>query len=334
MSRPARIRFTLEKKIGFASLYNMRICLVGSILRQTVITDHGEYSGWGGMTESAIAPFAALLDKNSTIYFVGNVGKEDLDELRRFFKDNYPIVNTDGIGINPGGTDHHRGTKHASRVKLKMDPTKYEQIKPFLKDVDVVIFNFGNIDDIDPAAIEAVRKNSDALIYVDVHRKPFGVDKDGYTYSRGWPNWEKYLQYADVVQMNRHECEALFQTKCDNMGSFIEKAELILASGRPSQVLITLGREGVLLVHKPASSNHEYLKAPAIPTNVVDVSGCGDAFAAGYLVALHEGRSLKKALAVGSLMGSINCEFMGYMRGLDRESIEKRIPPDFSCEQI
>ena len=312
----------------------MKICLVGSILRQTVLTDSGKYNGWGGMTESAIAPFASLLDNSSIIYFVGNVGKEDLEEVRGFFRENYPIVNTDGIGINPGGTDHHVGTKHASRVALKMEPTRYDQIKPYIGNVDVVIFNFGNIDDIDPAAIEAVRKNSNAVIYVDVHRKPFGADKNGYTYSKGWPDWEKYLQYADIVQMNRHECEALFQNRCGSMNDFMDRASSILDSGRPSQVLITLGSEGVLLSRKLSTGNHEHIHAPSIATNVIDVSGCGDAFAAGYLVSLHEGNSPEEALALGSLMGAINCEFLGYMKNLDRKTIDSRKPTGFVLKTL
>ncbi|HEY4526026.1 MAG TPA: carbohydrate kinase family protein, partial [Candidatus Paceibacterota bacterium] len=73
---------------------------------------------------------------------------------------------------------------------------------------------------------------------------------------------------------------------------------------------------------------------PSVATNVVDVSGCGDAFAAGYLVSLHEGNSPEEALALGSLMGAINCEFLGYMKNLDRKTIDSRKPTGFVLKTL
>lgn len=305
----------------------MKICLVGSILRHTIESDAGTYSGWGGMTESAVAPFAALLDSGSTIHFVGSVGKEDINEVREFYKKNYPLVNPSGIFINPTGTDHHHGTKHFVKRKVQVEPTRYEHIEPYIHDADAVIFNFGNIDDIDPVAIRKVKENSKSLVYVDVHRKPFGADEKGYMYARGWRGWEDALRYADVVQMDKNECEALFGTKLTDMSDVAGCAKKILDAGA-LQVIITLGSKGLLSAHK--SSGYEYIHVPAVPCKVLDTTGCGDAFAAGYLVARHETGSLLDAVKMGSLMGAVNCEFVGYMKNLNRETIAKRMPGDFA----
>lgn len=309
----------------------MKICLVGSILRHTIESDKGSYSGWGGMTESAVAPFVALLDRDSTIYFVGSVGKEDIDEIKLFFKQNYPLVDTSGIFINSVGTDYVIGTKHSVKRTVQVEPTRYEHIEPYIHDADVVIFNFGNIDDIDPEAIIWVKKNSHALVYVDVHRKPFGADENGYMYTRGWPGWEKYLKHADVVQMDKNECEALFGGKVTNLGDAVSCAKKILDIGTP-QVLLTLGSRGVLVANR--SDSYKYTHAPIVSCNVMDTTGCGDAFAAGYLVKRHEGGSLTDAIKMASLMGSINCEYIGYMRNINRDIIEKRLPVDFNYVEI
>ncbi len=309
----------------------MKICLVGSILRHTIVTDRGEYSGWGGMTESAIAPFAVLLDKSSTIYFVGSVGKNDIKEIKEFYKKNYPIVNYSGIFVNPTGTDHHYGTKHFVRVKIKVKPTRYKHVEPFIKKADIVIFNFGNIDDIDPVAIKKTKQNSKAFVYVDVHRKPYGTDKKGYIYSRGWSGWEKYLKYADAVQINKKECEALFQRKIKNINDSMNCARKILDAGA-GQAILTLGSEGVLLAYRTPS--YEYMLMPAVPVQTVDTTGAGDAFAAGYLVALHEGKSIFEAAKLGVLVAAVNCEFMGYMKNVDRKIIEKKFPTNFSSLRL
>ena len=309
----------------------MKICLVGSILRHTVHSDAGTYSGWGGMTESAIAPFAALFKDDSKIYFVGSVGKEDIDEVKEFYRKNYPFVDTSGIFVNPKGTDHHEGNKHFVTRKVQVDPTMYEHIEPFIHDVDVVIFNFGNIDDIDPEAIIQVKQNSKALVYVDVHRKPFGADEEGRMYDRGWPEWEKYLKYADIVQMDKNECEVLFQRKLINVSDVVDCAKKILDAGA-LQVMITLGSRGSLVAHSKPSS--EYFLFPSVPCKVLDTTGAGDAFAAGYLVKLHEGGSLTDAVKMGSLLAAINCEFKGYIKDMNREKIEKRMPVDFTPTKV
>ena len=311
----------------------MNICLVGSILRHTVHSDAGVYSGWGGMTESAIAPFASLLDKNSKIYFVGSVGKEDLEEVKEFFRNNYPLVDTSGIHINPTGTDHHEGDKHFVKVKIKVEPTQYKDVEPYIHKVDVVIFNFGNIDDIDPEAIIKVKQNSKALVYVDVHRKPYGVDQDGHIYSRGWPNWEEHLGYADVVQMNRNECGALFQENVSSISDFVDCARKVLDAGA-GKALITLGDKGVLAAQCLAPNQYQYALTPAITCRVVDTTGCGDSFAAGYLVGTYENKPFSEAIKLGSLMAAINCEFVGYIKGINRKKIEERKPLGFNLSRL
>lgn len=304
----------------------MDICLVGSILRHTIIGEAGEYGGWGGMTESAVAPFAALLDANSTIHFVGSVGKDDLEEIREFYRNNYPIVDHGGIFINPAGTDHHVGNKHFVTRKIQVEPTQYKHIEPYIRKADVVIFNFGNIDDINPTAIRKVKENSKALVYVDVHRKPFGADDKGRMYERGWVGWENYLGYADVVQMDRNECGVLFGEKISKMKDVIRAAGRVLDAGARA-VMITLGRHGILVGEKAKPCR--YTLVPAVPAKVVDTTGAGDAFAAGYLVAWQEGAPLLEAVKLGSLMGSINCEFVGYIKGINRRTINERMPKNF-----
>lgn len=309
----------------------MKICLVGSILRHTIESAAGTYSGWGGMTESAVAPFAVLLGADSAIHFVGSVGKEDLNEVKEFFRMNYPLVDASGIHVNPTGTDHHHGTKHFVRRKVQVEPTNYEHIAPHVENADVVIFNFGNIDDIDPEAIRKVKENSKAFIYVDAHRKPFGADERGYMYARGWPGWEQYLRYADVVQMDKNECEALFGTTLTTLGDVARYAEKILDAGA-GQAIITLGSKGLVVGHRTPS--HAYLHAPAVPCHAVDTTGCGDAFAAGYLVGFHETKSLQTAVKLGSLMAALNAECVGYMKHITREDVEKRMPVDWAVRRL
>lgn len=309
----------------------MKICLVGSILRHTVHSDAGTYKGWGGMTESAVAPFAALLDKSSRIYFVGSVGKEDINELKEFFAKNYPIVDSSGVHVNPTGTDEHHGNKHFVKRRVQVEPTRYEHIEPYIHDADVVIFNFGNIDDIDPEAIKKVKENSKAVVYVDVHRKPFGADKEGYMYTRGWPGWQNYLRYADVVQMDRNECEALFGRKLSNVGDVVGCAKEILDAGA-GRAILTLGSRGALVAYRAPS--YKFALVPVVSCDVRDTTGCGDSFAAGYLVGSHDGQPFFDAVKLGTVMAAVNCEFVGYMKNINRQTINERAPVKFDALEV
>ena len=62
----------------------------------------------------------------------------------------------------------------------------------------------------------------------------------------------------------------------------------------PRVVAATLGAEGAIVV----SEDGEW-RVPAYEVDVVDTSGCGDAFSAGYLRALADGRPLDQAAALG-----------------------------------
>ena len=62
----------------------------------------------------------------------------------------------------------------------------------------------------------------------------------------------------------------------------------------PSVVAATLGAEGAIVV---SESGEE--RVPAYEVEVVDTSGCGDAFSAGYLRGLAAGRSLAEAASLG-----------------------------------
>jgi fructokinase len=57
----------------------------------------------------------------------------------------------------------------------------------------------------------------------------------------------------------------------------------------PTVVVLTMGAEGVLL-----SDKGKLTHIPARPVKVVDATGAGDAFWAGYLVALLDGHSLHR----------------------------------------
>lgn len=79
----------------------------------------------------------------------------------------------------------------------------------------------------------------------------------------------------------------------------LEAACRALRERGPAVVAATRGADGALVVSDAGRD-----AVPAFPVDVVDTSGCGDAFSAGYLRGLSLGRSLREAALLGCATAS------------------------------
>ncbi len=113
------------------------------------------------------------------------------------------------------------------------------------------------------------------------------------------------LPFIDVFIPNAEEAAML--TGETDPG---KQAELFLRAGC-AIAIITRGKDGALLM-----SAHETLETPAFPVEVVDVSGAGDAFVAGFIVGLLEEWSLADSLRFASVIGASACTHLGCTSGV------------------
>jgi sugar/nucleoside kinase (ribokinase family) len=88
------------------------------------------------------------------------------------------------------------------------------------------------------------------------------------------------------------------------------QARIFLEMGCPT-VVITCGADGALLM-----TDSDTITAPAARMTVVDGSGAGDAFAAGFIVGLIEGWDLADALSFASVVGASACTQLGCTAGV------------------
>jgi sugar/nucleoside kinase (ribokinase family) len=113
------------------------------------------------------------------------------------------------------------------------------------------------------------------------------------------------LPFVDVFVPNIEEA-AILTGETDP----VKQAELFLHAGC-SIAIITRGENGALLM-----SARETLEAPAFPVEIVDVSGAGDAFVAGFIVGLLEQWSLANTLRFASMIGASACTQLGCTGGV------------------
>jgi len=119
------------------------------------------------------------------------------------------------------------------------------------------------------------------------------------------PRLEKLLPEVDVFLPNNHEAELICGEK-----EPLRQAEFFQRLG-VGTVIVTLGDRGAVLV-----SARERLRAEGFRVPLVDGSGGGDAFAAGYMAGLLQGFDAVGCLRVASALGASCVQAIGTTTGV------------------
>jgi adenosine kinase len=185
----------------------------------------------------------------------------------------------------------------------------FEQIEPFL-DSDAFLINFISGDDISLETFQNIRDHSEAPIYLDVHNLCLGIDDQGYRFHRAPGQWKDWMRPADVVQMNEVEACLLSGRVMENETDFIAFGRKILDLG-PSVFIATRGRLGSVTVYRDRDVSRVFSCPPQPVDRVIDTTGCGDAFAAGFLTDYLISRNPEAATRLAGWTAGVNCALAG-----------------------
>jgi sugar/nucleoside kinase (ribokinase family) len=125
------------------------------------------------------------------------------------------------------------------------------------------------------------------------------------------PGVRAFLPYVDYLLPN--EEQALMLT---GAATPEEAAAALLAEG-PRGVLITLGAEGSLIATPEGTTRVDALDVP-----VVDTTGCGDAYCAGFIAGLLGGRDVIGSARLGTVAAARVAGGLGSDAGLDPTVLE------------
>ena len=127
----------------------------------------------------------------------------------------------------------------------------------------------------------------------------------------------------DYVFANIEEVKALYET--DNLHNAVQ------GIARDAELAaITLGADGAMVVH-----NGEIVTVPAFPVaSVVDATGAGDLFAAGFLLAVARGQELEMALRAGCLAASEIISHIGARPVLDLQQLAREHEVSFGATMV
>ncbi|MEM2218375.1 MAG: PfkB family carbohydrate kinase, partial [Thermofilaceae archaeon] len=123
----------------------------------------------------------------------------------------------------------------------------------------------------------------------------------------------KALNYTDVAMFGYDEMLPLFGTE-----DHVQAARFLFScNSRLEYVAIRLGSKGAYV----ANRNGEEVFSKAFKVQVVDTTGAGDAWAAGFIVfKLIEERSLEEATMLANAIAGIKCTKRGATSGMPRRS--------------
>jgi ribokinase len=138
-------------------------------------------------------------------------------------------------------------------------------------------------------AFKGIIRKSDALI---TFNPGYGLDEIEKN------ELEYILRHIKILFINEHEQRYL-------MRMFELKREDVRSLG-PDIVVLTLGSKGCKIF-----SDEGALEIVAVPTTLVDPTGAGDSFAAGFLVGYSRGYSLGECARIGAVVASVTISTWG-----------------------
>ena len=122
-----------------------------------------------------------------------------------------------------------------------------------------------------------------------------------------WAEKKEALKYIHTLKANESEMEVL--TGCAEP----HEAALLIADWGVKTVLLTLGDKGSLIY-----TEGQFYDIPAYPTlQVVDATGCGDTYMAGYLYKRSQGASYQEAGCFAAAMCTLKLQAHGPFNGTE-----------------
>jgi sugar/nucleoside kinase (ribokinase family) len=129
--------------------------------------------------------------------------------------------------------------------------------------------------------------------------------KDGRVYTADWPEKMQALAYVDILKADEAELRAL--TGIDD----VRRAAELVAEWGVKEVVITNGSQGSLIY-----SAGTFYPIPAFPPKVlVDATGCGDTYMAGYLYQRIKGVGEQESGCFAAALATLKMQSAGPFMG-------------------
>lgn len=272
------------------------ICCIGHITKDKIVTPNRTVYMAGG-TSFYFAYAMNQLPKKVSFALVTAMDPTEDEPVRKMREAGIDVTlnasrNTVFFENKYGFDQNHR----TQRVLAKADPFTIEQ----LRNVDAKVYHLGSLlsDDFSPEVVEYLASKGRISIDVQGYLREVRGEK---VYPVDWKDKMTVLRNTYYLKVNETEMETV-----TGITDPREAAKLLHEWG-VTEVIITLGSEGSLVY-----VDDTFYEIPAYPPHeVVDATGCGDTYSAGYLYKRLQGADPTESGKMAAAMCTIKLEHNG-----------------------
>ena len=272
------------------------ICCIGHITKDKIVTPNRTVYMAGG-TSFYFAYAINQLPKEISFSLVTAMDPTEKEPVDKMLQAGIDVtLNTSRNTVFFENIYGKNSNERKQRVLAKADPFTIQQ----LQDVEAKIFHLGSLlsDDFSTEVVEYLSTKGKVSIDVQGYLREVRDEK---VYPVDWKDKLKVLKNTYYLKVNETEMETITGLKEPR-----EAAKLIHAWG-VTEVIITLGSEGSLVY-----VDDTFYEIPAYaPHEVVDATGCGDTYSAGYLYKRLQGATPTEAGKFAAAMCTIKLEHNG-----------------------
>lgn len=279
------------------------ICCIGHITKDKIVTPHRVVYMAGG-TSFYFAYAINQLPNDVSFSLVTSMDPTETEPAEKMRQAGIDVtLNASRNTVFFENIYGENQNERKQRVLAKADPFTIEQ----LEHVDAKVYHLGSLlsDDFSNEVVEYLAKKG--KVSIDVQGKLREV-RDEKVYPIDWKDKLKVLKNTYYLKVNEIEMETITGLKDAH------EAAKLLHSWGVTEVIITLGSEGSLIY-----VDDTFYEIPAYaPHEVVDATGCGDTYSAGYLYQRTLGATPTEAGKFAAAMCTIKLEHNGpFNRSID-----------------
>lgn len=276
------------------------ICCIGHITKDKIITPRQTVYMAGGTSFYFSYAFSHL-PQNVSFQLVTKLGEGEMksvEDMRQAGIDVqvYPSRHTVYFENKYGENQNDR----TQRVLERAEPFTVDE----MREVNASVYHLGSLlsDDFSTEVVKYLSTKGRISIDAQGYLREVRGEK---VYPIDWAEKLEILAHTDIIKVNEHEMEVIT--------GFTDPraAAKCLAEWGVKEVCVTLGSEGSIIL-----AEGKFYDIPAYePKEIVDATGCGDTYSAGYLWCRAQGMGFEESGKFAAAMCTLKLEHSGPFDG-------------------
>ena len=276
------------------------ICCIGHITKDKIITPRQTVYMAGGTSFYFSYAFSHL-PQNVSFQLVTKLGEGEMksvEDMRQAGIDVqvYPSSHTVYFENKYGENQNDR----TQRVLERADPFTVDE----MREVNAGVYHLGSLlsDDFSTEVVKYLSTKGRISIDAQGYLREVRGEK---VYPIDWAEKREILAHTDIIKVNEHEMEVITGLTDPRA------AAKCLAEWGVKEVCVTLGSEGSIIL-----AEGKFYDIPAYELKeIVDATGCGDTYSAGYLWRRAQGMGFEESGKFAAAMCTLKLEHSGPFDG-------------------